>query len=322
MPNLQIPKRTAAISLLTLSTAAAAQSSVTLYGFTDVAVEFLNHVQAANGQSSNLVRMTSGDGAASRWGLTGREDLGGGNTAIFKLENGFVVNSGNVGQNGRLFGRQAYVGIANAQYGTLTLGRQQNLLFDVLIPYDPMYFAPMDSAFTHDPMLAGRVDNSIKYVKSMFGFTVSGLYSFGADSTIPNGAQVPGNSRVGRDFGAGVTYQLDSFTASLVFEQQNGTSAATAANKQERYGAAIAYAFDRLTLSATYLAYRSNLGAQPARSNLYWAGATWKVAPDWFLKAAAYKTDDFHSGQDPLSVVLYSEYLLSKQTSLYALLGK
>jgi hypothetical protein len=45
-------------------------------------------------------------------------------SAIFTLENGFNASNGALGQNGRLFGRQAYVGLASTRYGTLTFGRQ------------------------------------------------------------------------------------------------------------------------------------------------------------------------------------------------------
>jgi len=83
-----------------------AQSSVTLYGLLD---EGLTYASNQNGHSAWLVQ--SGGGSLSRWGLRGAEDLGGGYKAVFTLENGFDVSSGNLSNNGRLFGRQAYVGI-------------------------------------------------------------------------------------------------------------------------------------------------------------------------------------------------------------------
>jgi len=68
---------------------AQAQSSVTLYGTLDEAAVYFN-----NAGHGSVVQMQGGDLDANRWGLKGQEDLGGGLKAIFTLENGFEVNTG------------------------------------------------------------------------------------------------------------------------------------------------------------------------------------------------------------------------------------
>src|ERR1700742_4459947 len=85
---------------------AMAQSSVTLYGIVDEGIMFNNN--ARTGQQYALV---SGSESGSRWGLRGTEDLGGGLSTIFVLEGGFNSSTGALGQNGDIFGRQAYVGL-------------------------------------------------------------------------------------------------------------------------------------------------------------------------------------------------------------------
>ncbi len=51
----------------------------------------------------------------SRWGLTGVEDLGGGLQTIFTLENGFDLNTGELGQGGReSWDGKAFMGLASA----------------------------------------------------------------------------------------------------------------------------------------------------------------------------------------------------------------
>ncbi|OXH84981.1 porin, partial [Burkholderia multivorans] len=83
-----------------------AQSSVTLYGIVDTGVEFVTHANAAG---DHVVRMPAVTGEMpSRWGIRGNEDLGGGYQAVFVLESGFNVRGGDLGQGGRLFGRQAF----------------------------------------------------------------------------------------------------------------------------------------------------------------------------------------------------------------------
>lgn len=88
-------------ALVLASIPAHAQSSVTLYGITDVGIEYANHVPSGK-TSSSAVRQQSGNLAGSRWGLKGAEDLGGGYKAIFVLEGGFNLNNGTLGQSGRL----------------------------------------------------------------------------------------------------------------------------------------------------------------------------------------------------------------------------
>jgi predicted porin len=47
----------------------------------------------------------------SRLGFRGTEDLGNGLAAVFTLESGYNQDVGTLGQGGRLFGRQAWVGL-------------------------------------------------------------------------------------------------------------------------------------------------------------------------------------------------------------------
>jgi len=73
--------------------------------------------------------MASGNRSASRWGLQGCEDIGGGTAAIFTLENGFSSNSGALSQRGvDMFGRKASVGLQSKTLGTFTLGCQYDMI--------------------------------------------------------------------------------------------------------------------------------------------------------------------------------------------------
>lgn len=175
-----------------------AQSNVTLYGVIDAGLTYVNNV--GNG---HVWAMQSGIVQGSRWGMKGSEDLGGGTKAIFQLEAGFNVFNGRMSQGSREFGRQAYVGLTNDKFGTLTLGRQ----------YDPVvdnaqattFNGQWGAYFSHPGDIDNtdngfRVNNAVKYVSPRFGGVQGELFyafggvagQFGAQSTIGAGLNYSG----------------------------------------------------------------------------------------------------------------------------------
>lgn len=167
---------TLSLALLGAAGAAHAQTSVTLYGVIDTSIAY---VHGNNGEAINSWQMLSGNLQGPRWGLKGAEDLGGGLKAIFQIENGFDPGTGRLNQGGRIFGRQAYVGLYHAQYGTLTLGRQYEPLTDMVQGltgdnYFGSVFATPGDVDNNDNSI--RVSNAIKYVSPVYaGFQVEGL---------------------------------------------------------------------------------------------------------------------------------------------------
>ena len=167
-----------------IATPAFAQSSVTLYGIVDDSIVYQSsqtNLARTNPGRSN-VKMASGIWAGSRFGLKGAEDLGGGNKAIFQLESGFDINSGGQQYTNAMFGRQAWVGLTNPAYGTLTLGRQYTAYYTLLSPYSPTnwltgYFgAHPGDVDALDTIY--RANNSIVYTSpQLYGVTFSGSYS-------------------------------------------------------------------------------------------------------------------------------------------------
>ncbi|MCH5824209.1 porin, partial [Salmonella enterica] len=72
---------------------------------------------------ASRIGMINGVQSGSRWGLRGSEDLGDGLRAMFTVESGFDSGNG-TSQQGRLFNRQATIGLANDSWGSLEFGRQ------------------------------------------------------------------------------------------------------------------------------------------------------------------------------------------------------
>ncbi len=109
-----------ALAVLAVSGAAMAQSTVTLYGVADAWVGS-NKIDF-NGTDLSQTRMGSGGYNGTRWGLRGTEDLGGGLSANFVLEQGLTIDDGEASST-RQFHRQAFVGLSGS-FGTTRFGRQ------------------------------------------------------------------------------------------------------------------------------------------------------------------------------------------------------
>ncbi|WP_322031998.1 porin [Paraburkholderia sp. J76] len=204
----------AAAVAATFASASYAQSSVTLYGIVDAGITYTTNV---NGNKN--FALTSGNIQASRWGLRGVEDLGGGLKTIFTLESGFDVANGQ--QNGGLFNRQAYVGLTQDQFGTLTFGRQ----FDSMIDYVGPLTAVGTWGGTYTAHLMDNDDlngtfslnNSVKYTSPNFsGFQFGGLYAFSNQA---------GGFAVNRAYSAGMSYAYQGLRLGAAYTQVNGVNA-------------------------------------------------------------------------------------------------
>ena len=121
---------------------------------------------------------------AATAGAAGRESLGDGLSSLFVLESGFNLQNGKSGQGGLMFGRQAYVGLANQRYGTLTLGRQYDSLSDTvgMFPSSNNFATGYGSHFgdLNNLNQSIRINDAVKYVSPEFGgLRMHGMYSFG-----------------------------------------------------------------------------------------------------------------------------------------------
>jgi predicted porin len=197
-----------AVLLALCSVGQAHAGSVTLYGLIDYGVNY-----QSNAGGGRVFSGASGIMQGSRWGFKGEEDLGGGLSAIFQLENGFDLGKGTSLQGGNLFGRQAFVGLSSDAYGVLTLGRQ----YDSLVTFveSRMNSANYGGGTTAHPgdldnlNNSKRVDNSVKYTSpSLGGFTFGGVYGFGGQS---------GDFSRNQIWSTGVGYEYGGFSAGAAY---------------------------------------------------------------------------------------------------------
>ncbi|SAL25094.1 outer membrane protein, (porin) [Caballeronia choica] len=346
-------KKTLIVAAVSASfaTAASAQSSVTLYGIVDAGFTYVNNVQntgpGPDRQVSNF-DMSSGNLQGSRWGLRGQEDLGGGMKAIFALENGFDITNGRAGQDGRQFGRQAYVGLTTNGFGTVTLGRQYDSVVDYLGPltangsWGGTFFShPYDNDNTDNSF---RINNSIKYQSANYGgFSFGGLYGFSNNSEA---------FATNRAYSAGMQYANGPLKVAAAYLQTQGANGnaggaiteANAANlgsgngnigaagtistkRQRTYGVGASYSAGALTFGGVWTQSRfDDVLASDADANFnnYELNARYNLTPALALGGEyTYTSANLHGfGQSEKvnyhQVGLQADYLLSKRTDIYA----
>jgi len=308
--------------------AATPSSTVQLYGLIDVGVQTLTHGPEGRSKTG----MSSGNMNGSRWGLRGTEDLGDGLKTVFALESGFDVGNGKTLQGGRLFGRQAYVGLADRRFGTLTLGRHNTLMIDWMSKFNPFENATYGGKRI-DPAFSDRMDNAIKYTNKFGPVSVGAYYSFGW-----NNDQSWTDTNTGRMIGGGLRYQSGGWDAAVLYHTKRADAPkapADSGNREDRILAALAYDFDGVKVYGGYRWLEQKLTQRDYVSRLYWVGAAWQATPATRLSLAVYHMDgntcDNMNGvscpavqgdlddQKPTLLVLGSEYDLSKRTTLYAL---
>jgi predicted porin len=196
---------------------------ITLYGIVDVALQYETHgapysdyfisggSEIVQKNSNNPVFGVSSNGMSqSRIGLQGKEplhflDFSG----VFKLETFFNPASGNITDalhsltqnNGRSLSaqstnidssvagqafQQAFVGVSSPTFGTLTFGRQNTTLADLVAKYDPQQVSYAFSLVGLSGTPAGggatqdrRLDDSLKYSANFMNIFHAGIqYKF------------------------------------------------------------------------------------------------------------------------------------------------
>ncbi|MBN3816540.1 porin [Paraburkholderia sp. Se-20369] len=337
-------KRTLIVAALSsvFATAAHAQSSVTLYGLIDAGITYTN-----NQGGHSAWQQSTGSVNGSRWGLRGTEDLGGGLKAIFTLENGFGINNGTLKQNGREFGRQAFVGLAHSQFGSLTLGRQYDSVVDYLGPlslagtqFGGTQFAhPFDNDNLNN---AFRINNAVKYQSVNYnGLQFGALYGFSNSTSFANN----------RTYSVGASYKFMGFNVAAAYLQLNNNvnglaQAASdpgavagdwtfAASRQRTWGAGLNYTFgpatagfvftqtrlnDSVAISAGQSGVSGGVGlAGGVRFNNYELNGRYALTPALSLAGSYTYTDGRIVGQSPRwhQFNLQAAYALSKRTDVY-----
>lgn len=229
-----------AVALATLGAGGAmAQSSVTLYGNVDVSVDHVSKSQGAAAASAkySATRVSPSATSQTSFGFKGVEDLGGGMKASFVLEGQLNHDTGALSQDGRIFGRQSYVGLTT-NFGEFRLGRQYAPIFYSTALVTTERFGATDlfieGGATNN--LHVRQDNQVSYWLKMGGFTGELSYSpnAGVASSVSSARAPAATTATGQIIGGATA----------------GTESGTKAGRS--LGLFAAYAADAIVLTGGY----------------------------------------------------------------------
>lgn len=280
---------------------ALAQSTVTLYGIADAAVE-----RASGGNGVSVTRLVSGQGNASRIGFRGVEDLGGGLRAIFNLEAGVNIDNGTGGATGGglMFNRQSWVGLGGS-WGQVTFGRQFRPEARAVFGMDPFDAGSVASPPDTYANTVFRADNAIIYeTPRIKGFVGRAMYAFGERA-----GGVPGALN---DVGASLQYYNGPLYLAYAFDSQRN-ALATDRRKWNSFGGS----YD-LGVAKLYGAVRSRKEAAASLDeNNYWIGVGVPLGAFTLQATIGRVNDKTPLNRDAKGHSFGAEYLLSKRTDLY-----
>ena len=332
--------------------AAHAETSVTLYGIVDGGIGYQKVEGTVLGPDGvtpvsidgKRTGMINGINSANRWGLKGTEDLGNGLQAVFVLESGFDLGTGVSGQsfdgNGRMFGRQATVGLQSDAWGRLDFGRQTNIA--------SKYFAPIASPFGRDfgQAAAGstfnsaaslRYDNMVMYqTPSYSGFQFGVGYSFNASG--PQGFEVDGDDPNTNAWTTGLRYANGPIGVAATYDQFEASDlAADPGLKVKSWNVGASYDFSVVKLHAGFGQTRNGWFQSIAfgdldsagslvtndgmRVNSYTVGLSAPVGPGEVMASWGMADPRGTVGDDEKQHIysLGYTYPLSKRTNVYAI---
>jgi predicted porin len=281
-----------------------AQSSVTLYGIVDNGIEYQN---AGNGSAWRAV---SSGLFATVYGLKGREDIGGGYTVNFQLEQGFSGVTGTATDPTAAWNRLAWIGMSGP-FGEFRIGRQKKPEYLFLNgEMDPTAVKSIASPINNFQDVTVRASNAIAYFTPAF-------YGFNAQAMVQLRDQTTKPSNGLRFYNLVARYINGPFRVSAGYESQANT---TGSSVQKVWRAAAGY---RAANVRFYLAFQTERQTDNSeKRDIYEASTSYLLNPFNMVSVMyGYAHDRSGQGNNAQQIGLVYEYFLSKATSLYTAAG-
>jgi predicted porin len=329
-----------------------AQSSVSIYGIVDLGGSYIK------GPAKTIRETSAGGLGGSRLGFKGTEDLSGGTYADFVLEGGINIDTGSSAQGGQLFGRQAFGALRNANFGTISAGRQYSSLYVQTGEFSAFSNVTGTGASTavlggyaggYEPVQGGanaagttsqtnsesqnggpaRVNNSVRYTSPvMAGFKASVLYGAGEITGGTGGTRLVDGSIRYTNFGLDAMVSIVSDRTAGSFATV-GSTGATVGNNVNTITASASYTLDALRLYAGYLKgddKRNVVELYRHDGRGMWLGADYRLGANLFkAQWLNNKIDNNAVGVADGKTNAYGvgyQYDFSKRTALYTSLSR
>jgi len=311
----------------------AQQSAPTIYGLLDAGVV------GERGCGGNCpVRVDSGMASESRVGIRGSEYLGDNLSVLYGLEAGVLLDTGRSDQGGRLFGREAFVGV-KGKAGAVTVGRQQNLQYAALTEVgDPFKGGTAGSATNLIGTSGRREDNSIHYYSgAVHGVSTAASYSRDEE---PVRGVVPGIGMTGnRAWGLSVGFESGPWMIRAAHQNRSVAGVKTftsmgndvdaknsmvAANLRLGFGTAYAaYSASRGYASSPLFnpdnPYSASMASTPSSdSRDMLVGLAVPMGHTTFLASYIRKNDRDLANRDANQMAVGATYAMSRRTDFYA----
>lgn len=293
-----------ALAAVAASSAALAQSSVTLFGIVDLG--FRNVSQGGQSLSS-----LSKDGtASSRIGFRGVEDLGGGMSASFWLEGALDPDTGGTALN---FQRRSTVSLSGG-FGEVRLGRDYTPTFWNHTVYDPFGTNGVGSSNNTFSVLGSgagtqvRANNAISYfTPNLSGFQGQFQYAF---------KETAADADPNKYAGLRLVYASGPLSVAVATASEGSATGSLNAFKRTNFGASYDFGFVKPMFQYTIGKWEDNGGVDRKVKHML-IGATAPVGPG-LIKASYIRSSYDNFGDDAKQLAIGYEYGLSKRTALYA----
>jgi predicted porin len=300
-----------------------AQAQVTISGAMDMSLEAVN----TGDPNGKIKQLGTGTVTSSRIAFAGREDLGGGLAAFFRLDMGLRSDTGEMlpGANAN-FGRTSIVGIESRTWGQLALGRTGTPLIPMLNQTDFGGIGYYGNNGSISQNLIGRASNGLFYTSpAIGGLTIRAAVSAGLENSVAPKDQ-------GRFMALGSYYRAGKLNLAAAYQtskERTATGTNLTVGNQTEAGFGGRYDFGWVMVNAgwykihqvTPVASRDR--AIPSdNTTSYWLGAVFSVGKAGKLGLQAGQTKgDFKAPGLPepkgTTMAAYYNYSLSKRTSLY-----
>ena len=342
-------KKLIAVAVLGACVAGSAfAANVDVYGRIDTGLSYV-HEKIGDQAGTDKLSMDSGLSSGSRWGLKGSEDLGNGYQVGFVLESGFSSDTGAIGEEGKLFNREATLRVSGP-FGSIYAGRMGRIGSDAgSVGFYAGSVSPFGSGWGkmagHFAVTANydtRYSNALAYVSPKVGpVTVYAQYTMGNATENESGDDRLFSLGAQADFGAlqvlGLVEYLNKKSASTTVYDDSQYDDSYTINLGGSYDFSVAKVFlagQYFKAAPNYAGMKANFADEIGQGNEWHysfdgfgvnVGATAPIGAGEFLVSAGYgkgdlnyNTEDAKRSADAYIIQVGYTYPFSKRTNLYA----